>query len=315
MLLTPRSVTFVIGNSFKDLNIGKLKKHGIDIELNFNRNPTPNISYFLKGIFGFNENRVVFEDDPVYAPEYSKLQGKPLGAQMNGALLTGTGYYTSINDIHNNAAPCSIDQINVGDYKFLDYKVDGAITMLDLYPIKGNLYPPIVYSFSGGIMYKGLDFHFLFQGNQGKYVEYNLIYEYEFVKGNWRVHQSQLDYWRPDNQDVNHSTLHYTTGSGTAELQWGGGEGNNSGYNIKIPGRLWRNSSYLRLRDLYLGYTVNKNILNRLPIPVSDVVIYAVGNNVLTITPLIEGDPEPTNYNYGYYPPMKSWTFGLRFSF
>ena len=45
----------------------------------------------------------------------------------------------------------------------------------------------------------------MFQGNVGKYVEFNQGYEWEFLFEDWKVHASQLDYWSPTNTDANHS--------------------------------------------------------------------------------------------------------------
>ncbi|HWS01688.1 MAG TPA: SusC/RagA family TonB-linked outer membrane protein, partial [Prolixibacteraceae bacterium] len=104
MLLTPRSVTMLVGNSFKDLNLGEMKKHGLEVEVDFNKTTATQLNYWIKGIFGYNENRIIFKDDPPYAPDYTKDEGKPLGAQLNGVELTGTGYYTSVDDIHNNTS-------------------------------------------------------------------------------------------------------------------------------------------------------------------------------------------------------------------
>ena len=147
MLLTPQSVTLLVGNSFKDLNLGSLKKHGIEVEAEFNKTTAGNLNYFVRGIFGFNENRVVYKDDLPYAPEYVKAAGKPLGMPHNGypddgqaagVLLTGTGYFTSVDDLHNNATPIAINLLNVGDYVFLDYNADATITNKDKFPIKGS---------------------------------------------------------------------------------------------------------------------------------------------------------------------------------
>ncbi len=201
MLLTPKSTTMLIGQSFKEINLGKVKKHGIEFELEFRRSPSPNFDYFVRGVFGWNENRVIFKDDPEAYPDHMKLAGKPLtemlnveysleGLEINGVELTGTGYYTSIDDIHNNPAPIDYTKQYLGDYKYLDYNADGTINTLDKHAIPGLTYPPITYSFSGGFTWKNLDFNILFSGNQGKYVQYNQAFEVEFIKGDWRVHKS-----------------------------------------------------------------------------------------------------------------------------
>jgi TonB-linked SusC/RagA family outer membrane protein len=321
MLLTPKSTTFLIGQGFKELNLGKVKKHGVEVEGEFRKTVGANFEYFVRGIFGWNENRVIFKDDPPAYPEYMKLAGKPLtemlsteysieGLEINGVKTTGTGYYTSIDDIHNNTSPIALTSLYVGDYKFLDFNSDGTVNSLDKYPIKGLTYPPITYSLSSGFTWKGFDFNFLFAGNVGKYVQYNQAFEVEFIKGDWRVHSSQLDYWRPDNQDVNHSTLHYSGSSSADILVWGGGEADR-GYQTIIENRFFRNASYLRLKDLYIGYTFKTGTLDK-TIGISSLLVYATGSNLFTITPLIEGDPEATNFYQGYYPQMATFRLGIK---
>lgn len=312
MLLSPRSVTMMVGTEFKEQNLGKLKKHGFDLEVEY-RDNAGDFNYFAKSIFGINENRIIFKDDPPYAPEYSKEAGKPLGAQLNGVLLTGTGYYTTIDDIHNNPSPIDITKLYVGDYKFLDFNADGKITSVDKYPIKGSTFPPITYSFSAGFTYKRFDFNFMFQGNFGKYVEYNQTYEVEFIKGDWRVHSSQLDYWTPTNPNANHSTLHYSGSSSADILFWGGGEADR-GYQIMVENRFWRNADYLRLKEVYAGYTFTPKFLKKAA-GVDNMLVYATGTNLWTLTNLIEGDPERKDFQQGFYPQMTSVKLGIKFGF
>ena len=309
MLLTPQNVTFMVGNTFKDLNLGSLKKHGFEMELEFNKTTSSKLNYFVKGNFGFNENRIINKNDLPYAPDYSKAAGKPLGAQVNGVELTGTGYYTSVDDIHNNVAPVTPDKVVLGDYKFLDYNADGAITTLDKHPIEGNTYPPITYSVSSGFTYRGFDFNFMFQGNYGKWVEYYGSYDIEFRRNVYRVNLSQLDYWTPSNQDAGHPTLHYSASS-SPMLNWGGGESDH--YSIDILNHYWRVSNYLRLKQIYLGYNIKTPARFA---GISNILVYATANNVLTFTSLIEGDPERKSFSDGYYPNFATYNLGLKFSF
>ncbi len=82
---------------------------------------------------------------------------------------------TSVDDIHITPSPISIQTLVMGDYKFIDYNVDGVINTQDTYPIKGQTYAPVTYSLSGGITYKGFDFSLMFQGNHGKYVIFSTV--------------------------------------------------------------------------------------------------------------------------------------------
>jgi TonB-linked SusC/RagA family outer membrane protein len=321
MLLTPQTVTFLVGNSFKDLNLGQLKKHGLEIEAEFAKTTAYNLRYFVKGIFGFNENRVLYKDDLPYAPDYQKAAGKPLGmphnrtdSQAAGVLTTGTGYFTCVDDIHNNPVPIAMTLLDLGDYVYLDYNSDAQITNQDKFPVEGCDYPPVTYSFSSGISYKGFDFNFLWQGNIGKWVIYTMNFECEFPRGNHSVHSSQLDYWRPDNQGATHATLHYFYGAGgLPQYTWAGGAAH-EGYDLRLPGNWWRNADYLRLKDVYASYTFSPEFLKRVT-GLSNVKIFATANNLLTFTKLIEGDPERKDFQRGFYPLMITTRLGVKFSF
>lgn len=314
MLLKPKSNTMLIGNNgFKQLNKGSMKKHGLEVELGFNKTTSYGLSYNLKGIFGYNDNRIIYKDDLPYSPEYRKEAGKPYGAQLNGVLTTGSGYYTSVDDIHNNPAPTTIDKINVGDYKFLDYSVDGKIDVYDKYAIKGSLFPPVTFSLSGGFSYKNFDFSILFQGNTGKYVQYNEAFENEFTSGSLRVHEAQADYWTPTNPGANHSTLHYVGQGNPPMLSWGGGDAY-AGYSLMIKDRFWRKADYIRLKEIYLGYNIKPTYLKKW-VGISAVTVYASGNNLFTITNLLEGDPERKDFTRGFYPQMSTYKLGLKVAF
>jgi TonB-linked SusC/RagA family outer membrane protein len=313
MLLQPR-ITMLVGNSYKDQNLGSMKKHGFDFDIEYRKTVNTKFKYFLKGIFGFNENRILFKDDPQYAPEYAKEKNKPLGAQITGAELVGSGYFTSIDDIHTSSAPISVSSLNVGDYKFLDYYADGKISILDRYPIRGSVYPPITFSLGGGFSYKNFDFSFNFQGNLGKYVIFNQAFEVEFPNGNYRIHASQLDYWTPTNSDANHSTLHFVGDANLPNLVWGGGSSYFGGYETAIEDRLWRKADYLKLKEVYVGYNFSPEFLKR-AIGLNNITAYINGNNLWTLTNLIEGDPERKDFTQGFYPQMSSFKFGLKIGF
>ncbi len=61
MLLTPKSTTMLIGQSFKEINLGKVKKHGIEAELEFRKSPTQNFEYWVKGCFRMEREQGYFQ--------------------------------------------------------------------------------------------------------------------------------------------------------------------------------------------------------------------------------------------------------------
>jgi len=308
MLVAPANVTLLTGNSFKELNLGKLKKHGLELELGFNKTTASGMNYFAKAILGLNENRVIERSEVLYSPDYKKSKGKSLDAFMSGLNLTGTGYYTTIEDIHNNTSPSGPGGIVIGDYKYLDFDANGIITSQDSHPIPGNPYPPITYSFSSGLTYKNFDLHFMFMGNAKKYASLGGSYRQEFYFGCWRVQESQVNYWRPDNQDnASNSTLHHL-GANTTNLF--------SYYQYGIIDNKWVVPvDFLRLKEIYAGYTFTSNLLSRIA-GISKVLVYANGNNLLTISDFKLFDPDRTSIDaVGYYPIMKSVQVGLTIDF
>lgn len=310
------SVPMWVGNSFKELNKGEIKKHGFEVEVDYNKRIAPDFSFNLKGNFGFNENRILYQDDAPYALSHKRQTGTAIGSQTNGAYLADNGYFTSVDDIHSSISPLlDAGGLVVGDLKFIDYYVDGTINKDDLTRMKGSTQPPISYAFGGGFNWKGFDFSFLFQGYAGKYVNFDQMYEYEFYKGNYKIHQSSIDYWSPANTNGNHGALHYTDGWFPI-LSWSGvGEGEtNAGYGAKMLGKSWRKSDFLRLKDVYIGYSLkSKKLKDTMGIQV--VKFYVTGNNLLTFTSLLEGDPENTYLRYGDYPQMRTVKFGLQVAF
>lgn len=304
-----------IGNTSKELNKGEIKKHGLELELSYRKQLNRDWTLFAGGNFSFNENRILYTDDPLYALPHQKEIGTALGAQLSGAYLIGNGYLTSVDDIHSNFLPGSVSDVVVGDYKFLDFTADGKIDKDDLARMEGSIYPPIAYAFNAGFRWKGLDVNILFQGYAKKWVNFDQMYEWEFYKGNYRTHLSSLDYWSPSNPGGNHAAVHYSS-SNFANMSWSGynESATTGGYNAKLQGRSWRRADFLRLKEVSISYTWRGPKINR-ALGVQALKVYATGNNLLTFTDLLEGDPESKYLVWGQYPQMMTIKLGLQVSF
>ena len=304
-----------VGNTSKELNRGAIRKHGFEIETEYSKRISKDFRFFVGGNFSYNENRILAYDDAPFSLEHQKKVGTPLGSQTSGAYLIDGEYLSSIDDIHSNFLPVNIANVVVGDYKFLDYTSDGTIDKDDLTRMKGSLYPPVSYAVKGGIRWKGLDVNILFQGFAGKYVNFDQMYEWEFYKGNYRLHTSSVDYWSPANPDGTHATVHYSASS-FANLAWSGynESATTGGYNAKLMGHSWRNADFLRLKELSVSYTWNTPRVKE-RFGVEAVKLYATANNLLTFSGLLEGDPEQKYLVWGEYPQMRTVKLGLQLTF
>lgn len=303
-----------VGNTSKELNKGAIKKHGIEVEVDYAKK-IGDLRFNLGGNFSFNENRILAYDDAPFSLSHQKTVGTPLGSQTSGAYLIDGEYLTSIDDIHSNFLPVPVGNVVVGDYKFLDYTADGNINKDDLTRMMGSLYPPVSYALKGGFSWKGLDFNILFQAYAGKYVNFDQMYEWEFYKGNYRLHTSSVDYWSPANPDGTHATVHYSASS-FANMSWSGynESATTGGYNAKLLVHSWRKADFMRLKELTISYTFNTPSVKRL-MGLNAVKVYMTGNNLLTFTGLLEGDPESKYLVWGEYPQMRTVKAGIQLAF
>lgn len=313
-ILVDPVVTYLVGVDYKQVNKGAVKKHGFEFELQWEDKIGDAFGYYVKTMLSFNENRIVSHEDPPYMPDYQKQAGKPYKGQQNGVSVVDGGYYTSVDDIHNYPSyAADWAYVPVGGYKYLDYRPDGTINVNDLHSIVGSQYPSTLASLGFGFNWKGWEFSVLFYGNYGKYVNYNRAWELDFVKGDTRLSESMADYWRPDHQNVNHSTLVYNASAGHPMYAWAGMSAGQDAV-MGLEGRTWRKADYMNLRDLYLGYTFSKNSLKS-RMGIESLTLYLNGNNLFYITDLISGNPELTTFTGGTYPLMRTVQFGLKVGF
>ncbi len=307
MLVDPSNLVSDImgGNGFKEQNLGEMKKHGMEVEAEYRGRTKFGLQYAVRGMYSFNENRIIAKGDIYSLEDYQKEAGKAYGGKLSGTVTTGSGYYTSIDDIHNYTTidNISLSDLAPGSYRYVDYNADGSInSTYDTYPIEGSQYPPVTYSFGGELSYKNFSLNVLFQGTSGKYVSLSgaFIQEFPTSGADWRVQSNMLDYWTPTNQDATfHSLNAYTSSSdilsGTAD-------------------RAWIKADYLKIRDIYFGYMFDTKSIKE-KIGLSSLTLYVTGNNLFTFSDFVFGDPESTTFSTGGYPQMKTVKFGVKLGF
>lgn len=309
MLVDP-VVPYLVGATYKQVNTGAMKKHGLEFEIKWQDRLSNGIGYYVKSMFSLNENRVTKYEDPPYLPDYQKVAGKPYQGKPEGESVVDGGYFTSVDDIHNYPSySTDWSYVPVGAYKYLDYCVDGILNVNDLHSVKGSRYPSTLMSLGFGLDWKGWEFSALFYGNYGKYAIYDAVYELDWEKAEVRMSESMSDYWTPTHTNVNHATL---VSFGSPMYYWAGYTGSQTSWGL--VGRTWRNVDYLSLRDVYLGYTFNKKkIKSRLGI--NSLTLYMNGNNLFYLSNLTSGNPEQTSFTRGAYPLMSTVLFGLKVGF
>ncbi|MFD2594028.1 TonB-dependent receptor [Sphingobacterium griseoflavum] len=160
--------------------------------------------------------------------------------------------------------------------------------------ILGSDIPRYTYGFRGDLSYKNFDFSFFLQG-VGKadgFLTGNA--RHPFINNSAMPQHVHLDRWTPENTDAGYPRFVYMRT-----------------HNTRLSSKWIEDASYLRVKNLQLGYTFSPQWTEK--IRIAKFRIYASADNLFTKTDFFYGyDPEvPTGNSGGYYPQVKTYVVGL----
>jgi TonB-linked SusC/RagA family outer membrane protein len=318
----------IVAATLPSYNLGKVKNWGNEFEITYRDRVGKNFSFWVKGNIANNQNKIVFKDEAI-APglEYQAATGKPINQR---SLYQAAGLYTSWADLYEvdanndpilsrpvlakgpdgkpykNAAGQNVYEkdlsvtnlpLQPGDIKLNDLNYDGAVDSRDIKKSGYTDIPRVTYGVSFGFGYKGFDLSVLFQGANGVAAI-----------------------------PMPGTNLHFNgTSEALFEVDWSrftperyaAGEEINfpiPGYNRKAYQNTYfnLNTSYLRLKNVEVGYTFSHGILSKAGL--GHVRVYANGFNLYTWSKnKIWGDPE--NMGFMGYPLTRTYNAGLNVGF
>lgn len=195
-----------------------------------------------------------------------------------------------------------------GDLKFTDLNNDGIINDNDRTMI-GHAMPNLIYSLTYDMEYKSLDFSFQFAG----------MHDYDVFN------QERAELSSFNSQDLDHNKLlvwaenHYTSDNPSTEFVRA--DLNNTNVNDRISSWWIEDGSFLRLKDVQLGYTLPASLMT--PLNISSLRIYTSIANGLIFTKYTGRDPENGAFSSamgsgtdgGGYPNPRTFTFGIQVDF
>lgn len=218
-----------------------------------------------------------------------------LGNSINSVYgYVADGLFQSQQEIDDHAIQSGA---GLGRIRWADLDNNGVIDENDQ-DFFVNPDPDFIYGFNFSLNYKQWDFNMFWQGVKGGSVRNNWRLFTDFTSLNIGSNYGSrvLDAWSLDNSD---STVPALT------LVDNNGEGRQSSF-------FWEDGSYLKLRNLSVGYRFEDKLLNDYGI--LDARIYIQGANLLTITPngTLSQDPEAPNE---VFPVPRRITIGIDVSF
>lgn len=297
MLINPAYLGALGEGGASWLNGPSLRNWGMEFQLGYRKNLACGLGIDISANADFFRNRVTYLPSTTTGSyEHTMTENLVQSRQPYGSLVG----YVADGLFQNQAEVDASGQANarVGGLKYADLNGDGSITDADQTWIY-NPVPKFSYGLNIALNYKNFDLSMFWQGVCDKDVYNNQKFQTDF----WAVNDPGsnkgdrvLDAWTTGNTS---STIPALSTMNTAD------EGRRSSYFVE-------NGSYLKLRNLQIGYTLPEKFLSK--VKMTNARIYLSGQNLLTIKSksLTCTDPENPDWNY---PLATSVTFGVQIGF
>ena len=294
-------------DAYKD-NVGSMRNSGIEINLSYNTK-IGQVDFGIAGNFSYNKNEILDlgggDPNKYLDATDGYSQRNKVGEAMNSYYIyRADGFFNSQEEADAYTAKYGNPfgkTFKAGDLRYVDTNKDGKLTADDR-EYCGSSDPKIIYGFNINAGWKGIDLSLMFNGAVGVK---RLFDGYE-VYGNFSgdaAHPATIwrDAWTPDNHDASMPRIFYDTNSASSSRS--------------VQSDFWlQDTSYLRLKNLQLGYTLPKGWLNS--VGVENIRIYYSVENLLTFDKMkINIDPESTSQRLSSYPLLRTHAFGVNVTF
>lgn len=304
----------ILGDKAPTANLGKFKAWGYEGNINWN-DKIGNVRYHIGGTFTYVDNELVDNggSGAIQAGVRSDREGYPLnsvfGLRYCGKIQTEEQLEKYINRYSENSTIGNFNLLRLGDNMYQDVNGDGKLDAND-YVYLGTDDPKIQFSFNFGAEWKGFDINFIFQGAGKRNV--------------WRTdNNNNADIWKiPQRAVYQNGSNHWVGNVWSLDNPDGRypsltNQRDINNYNYQCSSWSVEDGSYLRLKNVTLGYTMPQNIVDRTKV-ISNVRFYITGTDLWEVSHIHDGwDPEASRKisNASRYPFLRTWTFGANITF
>ncbi|WP_142683957.1 SusC/RagA family TonB-linked outer membrane protein [Chitinophaga polysaccharea] len=271
-------------------NIGKVNSNGIEATLGYDNTTGGGFHYNVSGNITYAKNKIIFIDEAPGTLPYQRQTGGPMNTSL---LYDAIGIFRTADELNKYPHPAGTQ---LGDLIYRDVNNDGQINADDQVRTKYGNIPEITYGIILGGDYKGFDLSLLFAGqaNVSQYVlpESGTIGNYY---SSWADNR-----WSPSNPNGSYPRVDERASSSIS-----GG---------RFANTFWLNdASFLRLKNVSLGYTFSSGVLSR--IKIGSLRVYANAFNLFTLTRVKDYDPEGTSSSGQFYPQQRIINLGVNVRF
>jgi TonB-dependent starch-binding outer membrane protein SusC len=283
-LLLNRPIPMTTGFRTITENVGAMDNRGFELAARAQlfRAPRDGFNWTSELNISWNRNEVtaLYDDDPLNAGFVSRVEvGQPLGVFYGYAT---DGLFQNMDEVCLDASGATCPDgvgfqsrwTRPGDVRFRDLNGDGIINAEDRQVI-GSPWPDYQGGFNNTMSFRGIDLTAFFQFSQGNQI-YNATRIWGDEFGGWYDNNTAraLDRWTPENPNTTEP-----------RAVWG-----DLNHNVRDSDRFVEDGSYVRLKNLVVGYTLPANLAGRMGF--NRMRVYAQGQNLHTWTDYSGFDPE-----------------------
>jgi TonB-linked SusC/RagA family outer membrane protein len=310
-----------VGSQLPQVNIGDMKNTGIDLALNYRGKINNDLSYTVGANIGAYKSTII--NIPGAAGFFEAAGTHNTGNQVRNAIghPVGAFFGYKIAGIFKDAADvkgwATETDAAPGRFKYEDVNKDGKITDADR-TFFGNPNPAFTLGLNLGLTYKKFDVSAVVYGSFGNDVLNETRYFQDFVPQfqNSKSIPVLTQSWLP--ADRSKPRAEWTAVNPNAKYPIAE---NDSWFSTNgvINDFYMEDGSYVRVKQLSIGYTIDPSTLKRYGIDKAR--IYVQGANLFTFTKYSGLDPEVAGssvsfgVDYGVYPPSKQFNVGVSLTF
>lgn len=291
ILVNVNNVSSIIGIPMNRQCLGEQEFQGVDLGLAWNQTSGKfNYGAYVNG--SFLTSKIIENGEAFQKYDYLYQRGNKVGQRYG---LEAIGFFKDEQQIADSPKQMFGTDVRPGDLMYKDQNGDNVINDEDVVKIGHSGIPSFTYGFGLHFGYSNFELSADFQGCAG--VTVNLLNSplYMPLVDNGNISKTFLDrevVWTPETADI--ATMPRLTTQTNKN-------------NYRNSSHWYRNGSFLKLRNLTVGYTFPKSMLK-----FADMKIYVSGTNLFSIDNIDFADPERLG---GGYPSARTFWAGVKFNF
>lgn len=277
-------------------NLGKVNNQGFEISVDYHQQINDDWFLSFMGNISYSHNTVI-ENNVNYAYPWLDVRGQRVGQRFG---FIAEKLFDSDEEVASSAYQTG--DTRAGDIKYKDINGDGKIDDYDKVPIGFGSTPKIMYGFGFNLAWRNLSLSAMFQGAAcvDALISGQGVTPFQQGMASGNIMTYVLERWTEENPSQNVQVPRLSP---------------SASYNMNYEDSTWwlKNTSYLRLKNLQIAYSLPKKWMQA--IHLSGASVFLQGVNLLTFSKFKLWDVEQSDGRGDVYPNTKSYSIGINFSF